>query len=176
MNRLSRRHFIANASTFGAGLVLPDTLLPNFKEGDQRLGVEQLQKWEGGEGVNVKGMQLFLAPSADDRHLYEAAVFFDAPEKFKDEEIQRIADDYAIDLPPEWNLNLLFVESLPAEAIKSKDLPVALHVSTKKQPVLTSLTTAYVRIINGEAEKEIYVLNSKGGKVCIGREKKSADR
>ena len=37
---------------------------------------QQLQKWEGGEGVNVKGMQLFLAPSADDRHLHEAAVFF----------------------------------------------------------------------------------------------------
>ena len=133
---------------------------------------EQLQKWEGGEGVNVKGMQLFLAPSADDRHLYEAAVFFDAPNKFKNDEIQRIADDYALDLPVDWALDLLFVETLPPEAIKSKDLPVALHVSTKKQPVLTALTKAYVRIINGEAEKEIYVLTGKGGKVCIGREKR----
>jgi predicted GNAT family N-acyltransferase len=133
---------------------------------------DQLQKWEGGEGAHIKGMQLFFAPSAEDRHLYEAAVFFDSPDKFKDEEIQRIADDYAIDLPAEWVLDLLFVELLPSEAIKSKDLPVALHVSTKKQPILTSLTTAYLRVINGEAEKEVYTLTDKTGKVCIGREKR----
>lgn len=133
---------------------------------------DQLKKWEGGEGANVKGMQLFLSPSADDRHLYEAAVFLDAYDKFKDEEIQRIADDYAIDLPPGWTLDLLFVDALPPEAIKSKELPVALHVSTKKQPVLTALTTGYLRVINGEAEKEVYVLTDKGGKVCIGREKR----
>ncbi|HYO23167.1 MAG TPA: FHA domain-containing protein [Flavisolibacter sp.] len=133
---------------------------------------DQLKRWEGGEGANVRGMQLFLSPSADDRHLYEAAVFSDTADKFKDEEIQRIADDYAIDLPADWALDLLFVESLPAEAIKARDLPVALHVSTKKQPVLTALTTAYLRIINGEAEKEVYVLTDKGGKACIGREKR----
>ena len=148
---------------------------PDVKSLRQNLLVfikDQLQKWEGGEGAGIKGMQLFFAPSADDRHLYEAAVFLDSPEKFKDEEIQRIADDYAIDLPADWVLDLLFVETLPAEAIKSKDLPVALHVSTKKQPVLTSLTTAYLKVINGEAEKEVYTLTDKGGKVCIGREKR----
>ena len=152
-----------------------DPAAPDVKSLRQNLLLfikEQLRKWEGGEGTNVKGMQLFLAPSADDRHLYEAAVFFDAENKFKNDEVQRIADDYAIDLPPEWTLDLLFVESLPPEAVKAKDLPVALHVSTKKKPVLTTLTTAYIRIINGEAEKEIYVLTDKGGKVCIGREKR----
>src|SRR5829696_9397439 len=80
---------------------------------------DQLKKWEGGEGVNVRGMQLFLSPTADDRHLYEAAVFSDAQHQFKEEEIQRIADDYAINLPADWTLDLLFVEELPAEAIKS---------------------------------------------------------
>lgn len=133
---------------------------------------DQLQRWEGGEGANIKGMQLFFSPSADDRHLYEAAVFFDAPDKFKDEEIQRISDDYAIDLPAEWTLDLLFVEVIPPEAIKSRDLPVAIHVSTKKQPTLTTLTTAYLRVINGEAEKDVYTLTDKGGKACIGREKR----
>ena len=44
-----------------------------------------------------------------------------------------------------------FEETLPAEAVKAKDLPVALHVSTKKQPVLTAQTTAYLRVVNGEA-------------------------
>ena len=152
-----------------------DPAAPDVKSLRQNLLLfikEQLRKWEGGEGTNVKGMQLFLAPSADDRHFYEAAVFLDAENKFKNDEVQRIADDYAIDLPPEWTLDLLFVESLPPEAVKAKDLPVALHVSTKKQPVLTTLTTAFIKIINGEAEKEIYVLTDKGGKVCIGREKR----
>jgi predicted GNAT family N-acyltransferase len=133
---------------------------------------DQLQKWEGGEGAGIKGMQLFMAPPPDDRHLYEAAIYFDAPDKFKDEEVQRIADDYAIDLPADWGMDFLFIEVLPPEAIKSKDLPVALHVFTKKQPVLTTQTTAYLRIINGEAEKEVYTLTDKGGKVCIGREKR----
>ena len=133
---------------------------------------DQLKKWEGGEGANIKGLQLFLSPSAEDRHLYEAAVFFDTEGKFRKDEIQRIADDYAIDLPPDWNLDLLFVEELPAEAVKSKDLPVALHVSTKKQPTLTTITTAFIHVINGEAEKEKYMLSDKAGKVCIGREKR----
>ena len=133
---------------------------------------DQLRKWEGGEGANIKGLQLFVAPSEEQRHVYEAALYVDDANKFKDEEVQRIADDYAIDLPAEWTLEALFVQALPAEAIQAKDLPVALHVSTKKQPVLTALTTAYLRVINGEAEKEKYVLSDKGGKVCIGREKK----
>ena len=133
---------------------------------------DQLQKWEGGEGANIKGLQLFLAPSEEERHLYEAAVFFDQPEKFKEEDVQRIADDYALNLPQDYTLELLFVENLPPEAVKSRNLPVALHVVTKKQPTLTTLTTAYIRVTNGEAEKELYVLTDKGGRVCIGREKK----
>jgi hypothetical protein len=133
---------------------------------------DQLKKWEGGEGANIKGLQLFFAPSEEERHLYEAAVFFDQPGRFKEEEVQRIADDYALALPQDYALELLFVESLPPEAVKSRELLVALHVVTKKQPTLTTLTTAYIRVVNGEAEKEIYVLADKGGRVCIGREKK----
>lgn len=132
---------------------------------------DQLKRWEGGEGANIKGLQLFLTPPADDRHLYEAALFIDDEEKFK-EEIQRIVDDYAIELPASWTMECLFVNELPAEAVKAKDLPVALHVSTRKQPVLTTQTTAFIRVMNGEADKEKYVLTSTGGKVCIGREKK----
>lgn len=133
---------------------------------------DQLKKWEGGEGRNIRGLQLFLSPTADDRHLYEAAVYADRQDKFRDEEVQRIADDYALELPHDYAMELLFVDTLPPEAIKAKDLPVALHVSTKKQPVLTSQTTAYLRVVNGEAEQEVYVLTDKGGRMCIGREKK----
>lgn len=133
---------------------------------------DQLKRWEGGEGANIKGLQFFLSPKDDDRHLYEAALYVDDESKFRDEELQRIIDDYALDLPPGWTFELMFVETLPPEAIKSKDLPVALHVSTRKQPTLTTLTTAYLTVVNGQAEKEKYVLTDKGGKVCIGREKK----
>lgn len=133
---------------------------------------DQLKKWEGGEGSNIRGMQLFMSPTEEEQHLFEAAVYFDAKNKFKEEEVQRIADDYAIDLPTAYTLDLLFVEVIPPEAIKSKDLPVALHVSTKKQPVLTAQTTAYLKVVNGEAEQPVYELSDKAGKICIGREKK----
>ena len=131
-----------------------------------------LKKWEGGEGAGVKGLQLFVSPSAGEKHLYEAALYADDADKFKNEEVQRIADDYAIDLPADWKLEILFAETLPDEAEKAKDLPVALHVSTKKAPVLTALTTAFLRVMNAEAEKELYTISDKSGKVYIGREKK----
>lgn len=133
---------------------------------------DQLQKWEGGEGNNIRGVQLFLAPSADDKHLYEAVVYVDQPGKFKEEEVQRIADDFALELPQDCAFEVLFVDALPTEAVKSRDLPVSLHVSTRKQPVLTALTTAYLKVMNGEAEKEGYVVTDKSKRVCIGREKK----
>lgn len=133
---------------------------------------DQLKKWEGGEGANIRGLQLFMAPGADDRHLYEAAVFLDREGKFKEEEVQRIADDFALELPQDYAMDLLFVDVLPAEAVKAKDLPVALHVSTRKQPVLTNQTTAFIKVTNGEAEKAVYVLTDKSGRVCIGREKR----
>lgn len=133
---------------------------------------DQLKKYEGGEGSNIKGLQLFLAPPPDDRDLYETVVYLSEGKKFKEEEVQRIADDFALELPHDYGFDLLFVESLPTEAVKAKDLPVALHVSTKKQPVLTAQTKAFLSVVNGEAEQKIYELSDKGGKVCIGREKK----
>lgn len=133
---------------------------------------DQLKRWEGGEGSNIKGLQLFLAPPADERHLYEAAVFFDEPARFREEEVQRIADDYALALPQDYTLELLFVEVLPTEAIKARDLPIALHIITRKQPTLTTKTTAYLNVVNGEAENSRYVITDKSGRVCIGREKR----
>lgn len=134
----------------------------------------QLQKWEGGEGSTIKGLQLFLAPKEEEQHLYESVIYADDPSRFKEEEVQRIADDYAIDLPSNWTLEILFVDDLPAEAVKAPDLPVALYASTKKQPVLTSQTTAYLKVLNGEAEQEVYNLTDKIGKLCIGRDRKVA--
>jgi hypothetical protein len=38
---------------------------------------EQLQRWEGGEGSQIKSLQLFLAPLPEEIQLYESVVYFD---------------------------------------------------------------------------------------------------
>ncbi len=138
---------------------------------------EQLQRREGGEGSNIRGMELYLAPSPDEKDVYEAIVYFHDTDRFKKEEVQRIADDYAIALPSQWNMNLLFVEELPLEAVRSKDLPVALHIGTKKQPRLNNPGTAYLRVLSGEAEHDEYTISAGVGRVHIGRDRevKTAD-
>lgn len=132
---------------------------------------EQLQKVEGGEGGTIRNLHLFLAPGAEDRHLYEAAVYVEEEKRFK-EEVQKIADDYAIELPDNWELGVQFVDALPLEGAKAKGLAAALVLSTRRQPAIKKQASASVKIINGEAEKEVYPLTSDGGTVFIGREKK----
>jgi hypothetical protein len=132
---------------------------------------EQLQKWEGGEGNNIKGIQIFVAPAETEKGMYEGAIHYDDPDQLKDE-IQRIADDYSIALPANWQLEIMFTEELPKEAVKASKLDLSLHVSTKKQPQLTKATTAYIRVVFGEAEQTEYTITATSGKVCIGREKK----
>jgi hypothetical protein len=39
---------------------------------------EQLRKAEGGEGANIKGLQIFIACPLEEKHMYEAAVYFGA--------------------------------------------------------------------------------------------------
>jgi hypothetical protein len=133
---------------------------------------EQLQRWEGGEGNNIKGMQLFVAVADTERGLYEGALYYHDKDMFQ-EEIQRIADDYSVDIPDVWTLEISFVDELPKETVKSSDLPLSLYVATKKQPVLSKATTAYIKVLSGEAEKADYTITATGGKVCIGREKKA---
>jgi hypothetical protein len=138
---------------------------------------EQLQRREGGEGSNIKGMELYIAAAPQEKDVYESLVYFHDTDRFKNEEVQKIADDYAIALPPQWYMNLIFVDELPDEAVKSKDLPVALHIGTKKQPTLNNPTTAYLRVLSGEAEHEDYTISASTGKVHIGRDRevKTAD-
>lgn len=138
---------------------------------------EQLQRREGGEGSNIKGMELYIAPSPEEKDVYESIVYFHDTDRFKKEEVQRIADDYAIALPLQWNLNILFVDELPAEAVRARDLPVALHIGTKKQPRLNNPTTAYLQVLSGEAEHNNYTISAGSGRVHIGRDRevKTAD-
>ena len=140
-----------------------DTLLQSIKE--------QLRKAEGGEGANIKGLQLFIACTPEERHMYEAAVHLGEEDRFKNEEVQRIADDYAIELPEQWSMEISFGESLPAEAMKIPGLDAALFIATRKNAVQKT-ATAYIKVRMGEAEKDLYTINSTSGKICIGREKR----
>lgn len=132
---------------------------------------EELQKVEGGEGRHIKALHLFIAPAEEEKHLYESAVYFEENSLFKDE-VQKIADDFAIDLPDSWIMECNFADTFPPEAIKIPGIDAALFIQTRKHTIHKS-AEAYIRILNAEAEKEEYTLSSEGGKVTIGREKKA---
>lgn len=131
---------------------------------------EQLQKVEGGEGANIKALQLFISSSEDEKHLYESAVYFGEEDRFKNEEVQKIADDYAIDLPEGWTMDIQFVETPPPEAIQAPGIDAALFIQTRKRS-LHKASTAFIKIIFGEAEKDSYKIESTSGRINMGREK-----
>ena len=133
----------------------------------------QLQKVEGGEGSNIKGLHLFIACSNVEKYVYEAAVYYEEEDRFKNEEVQRIADDYALELPDNWALEYTFTEEVPVEAAKATEVDAALLIITKKQPSpLHKTATAYIKVINGEAEQTDYTISSGSGKINIGRDQK----
>ncbi|HEY2726695.1 MAG TPA: FHA domain-containing protein, partial [Parafilimonas sp.] len=137
---------------------------------------DQLKKAESGEGENIKGLYLYISCDAQYKFLYDGAFYIDDQEKFK-EEIQKIADDFAIALPASWQLQIIFDEPLPPEAIQSPDLDVALFISTRQKPSVHKEAVAYIKVLNGEAEQSVYTIYSSNlpggrqGKINIGREK-----
>lgn len=131
----------------------------------------ELQKAEGGEGNHIKGINLFIMASGNDKHIYEAAVYATEQDRFK-QEIQKIADDYALELPANWTLEISFDEPMPAEALKSKELDAALFVRTKDH-ILLKTGSALITVLNGEAEQASYKITSDDGKINIGRERKA---
>jgi len=132
---------------------------------------ENLQKAEGGEGRNIKGINLFINVNAADKHMYEAAVYQDDPQQFKDE-VQRIADDFDIGLPDNWVMEIIFTAEFPAEAIQLKEMNAAIFIRTKDH-VIQKSGDAYIRVLNGQAEKKEYHITSQDGKLNIGREAKA---
>lgn len=136
-----------------------------------RLVKEQLQKSEGGEGRHIKGIHIFINAGTADRHLYEGAVYVDDKEKFK-EEIQRIADDFALDLPQNWVMEIAFTDEFPPDAIRADELNAAIFIRTKEHNIQRS-GSARITILNGKAEKVAYEITSTDGKINIGREAKA---
>lgn len=132
---------------------------------------QELQKLEGGEGKHIKGLALFIACTPAEKYMYESAVFADDDARLKNE-IQRIADDFAIDLPENWTMQSNFIEELPGDAIKLNGLNAALYIRTPEHVIVTRSKTAYIRPLNGESEKSEYKITATDGKVNIGREHK----
>ncbi|RYZ23498.1 MAG: FHA domain-containing protein [Sphingobacteriales bacterium] len=132
---------------------------------------QELQKAEGGEGNNIKGLILYLSADADQRHLYESAVYTEEPDKFRDE-IQRIADDYALELPQNWTLEVIFEQDVPPEAVKATHIDAAFFVKTSKH-YIKQTAAAYVTPLSGETTDKEYRLTSEDGKINIGRDKKA---
>jgi hypothetical protein len=133
---------------------------------------DQLQQWEGGEGGNIRFLHLYINPAETDKELYEAAVYKGEDNRLK-EEVQRIADDYAIDLPADWQFEVYFSENIPADAIAAKDLAAALLVRTgSRKPAQVQHARAFIKVLHGEAEQELYTFDSESGRVNIGRDKK----
>ena len=142
---------------------LRDALLRSIKE--------ELQIVEGGEGKHIRGLQLFIACSENEKHVYESAVYLEEPSLFK-QEVQRISDDYAIELPSGWTLEITFVDTLPPESKKLQEVHAGLFIKTKQQAIQrTGLAT--IRVLSGQAEQEEYEISSTSGKITIGREKRA---
>jgi hypothetical protein len=132
---------------------------------------QELQKAEGGEGANIKGLTLYLNCDATDRHMYEAAVYAEQPEIFKDE-IQKIADDFDLGLPDRWTLDVIFDSEVPDEAVTMPNLNAAFFIKTSKH-FIQQKATGYIRVLNGETELHEYTLTSGPDKINIGRDKKA---
>lgn len=133
---------------------------------------EQLQQWEGGEGGNIRFLHLYINPADEEKELYEAAAYKSEEARLK-EEVQRIADDYAIDLPADWQFEVYFSENVPPEAVVAANLAAALLVrSGSRKPAQVLSAKAFIKVLHGEAEQELYQFDSDSGRINIGRDKK----
>ena len=130
---------------------------------------DQLKKAEG-EGADIKGMHLYISCDAQQKFIYDSAVYINNPEQFK-EEVQKIADDFDVDLPAGWQMQIICDDIVPPEAIQSSSLDAALFISTKQKPTIRREAIAYLKVLTGEAEQTVYMLKSSGKKINIGREK-----
>jgi pSer/pThr/pTyr-binding forkhead associated (FHA) protein len=131
---------------------------------------ERLQRAQGGEGGNIMGIYLFINCSEAEKHIYEAAVFANIPGKFKTEEVQKIADDYALTLSPSFKFEVSFTNTFPPQADLVKDIDAAVYISTKRSGLSNKNNSAFIKVLNGDAERVAYLIDSGSGRINIGRE------
>lgn len=131
---------------------------------------DQLQQWEGGEGGNIRSIQLYLFPAETERGQYAAAVYEGTDNKFK-EEVQRIADDYALNLPQEWTFEYVYADP-PADAVQAPALQAALLIDTRKRKAASqAVRKGFIIVQQGETDQQRYQFDAASGKITIGRDK-----
>jgi hypothetical protein len=133
---------------------------------------QELQKLEGGEGGNIRGFQLYIACAAVEKYMYESAVFTEDPARFKNE-VQRVADDFAIDLPEKWTLETVFVDVLPAGLPRAEQIEAALEVKTHEVKAVEKPEVAYIKVLTGETEQPEYKITAAQGRINIGRDRQA---
>ena len=133
---------------------------------------EKLQRVQGGEGSNIMGIYLFINCSDAEKHLYESAMFLNIPGKFKTEELQKMADDYAITLSPSWKFEVSFTDQYPAQADIASNINAAIFISTRRSGLINKKRRAFIKVLSGLAENDHYLLDATLGRINIGREAK----
>lgn len=131
---------------------------------------EELQQLDGGEGKYLKALELFVRVKAEELFYYETALYSAAPEKFQ-EEVQRIADNFALDLPEGWKLMVNYVAEFPDGVIERAQLKVGLVLKSSGAAVSAAVgLAASLKVITGRAEQEVYRIEAAVGRINIGRE------
>lgn len=131
---------------------------------------EELQQLDGGEGKYLKALELFVSVKAEELFSYETALYSAAPEKFQ-EEVQRIADNFALDLPEGWKLMVHYVNEFPEGVIQRAQLKVGLILKSSGTPVIAAVSLkASLKVVTGRAEQEVYEIEAGTGRINMGRE------
>ncbi|RYY40464.1 MAG: FHA domain-containing protein [Chitinophagaceae bacterium] len=130
----------------------------------------RLASFQGNEARGLRNIIIYLAPPAEQRSLFEAALLVHEPGRFR-EELLRVAQDYDVALPEGWELKTEFVEILPEEAGRLEGMPVALLLHSGQRPG-PAVRSARIRVLVGDTGGEEYPLTSGGDRVNIGREGK----
>jgi hypothetical protein len=97
-------------------------------------------------------------------------VYSGIPGKFKTEEVQKIADDYAVSLSASFKLDVSFTNLFPPQAELLNQMDAAIFISTRRSGLTNKQSSAFIKVLNGEAEQHTYVLHSSEGRINIGRE------
>ncbi|GAB4092130.1 FHA domain-containing protein [Flaviaesturariibacter terrae] len=130
----------------------------------------RLSSFQGGEAAGLRSITLYLAPAPSARAEYEAAVYAGEPGRLR-AEVERVAADYALDLPASWELQTEFTGAVPGEAAPVEGHPAGIWIAAgaKAAPAVRG---AGLRVLAGKAEQEEYRLEPDGSRTTIGREKK----
>lgn len=143
-----------------------------LREGVLQFIKEEFQKLDGAEGNAPAMLQLYINAAAEERFLYDTALYTSQPEKLR-EEIQRTADNFALNLPQGWQLELNFVQLLPEGSVKREALKVSLLMKSNQTAAkeLAVPFEARLKILKGDAEEAAYSLKPLAGRINIGRGK-----